>query len=74
MSDLTPDQKAEVERLVAQGVPHDQAASMATEIQLDVPIGKDGRPTYTFEERLAEIEANLAAPPEESKDESAGGG
>jgi hypothetical protein len=42
MADLTPKQKAEVERLVAQGVPREQAIEMATEVQLDVVIGGSG--------------------------------
>jgi hypothetical protein len=60
MADLTADQQAEVERLVANGFSEKAAVEVATEIQLDVPLGMDGRPTYEFGERLAEIEADVA--------------
>jgi hypothetical protein len=39
---LSPEQEREVERLVAQGVPREQAVAIATEVQLDVVIGGSG--------------------------------
>ena len=43
---LTSDQEAEVKRLVTKkGLTVDQATALVTEIQVDVPLGADGRPT-----------------------------
>ena len=42
MADLTPDQKAEVERLVANGFSEERAVEIATEVQLHQPVAHGG--------------------------------
>jgi len=65
MAELTPEQKAEVERLVANGFSEERAVEIATEVQLDVVLGMDGKPLHTFEEALAKLEAEFARSREE---------
>ena len=42
MAELTPEQKAEVERLVAKGFSEERAVEIATEAQLDQPVEHGG--------------------------------
>jgi hypothetical protein len=42
VTELTPEQKAEVERLVANGFSEKAAVEVATEIQLDQPVKHGG--------------------------------
>jgi hypothetical protein len=59
VADLTPAQEAEMNRLVEdEHVPEVQALAIVTEVQLDNPIGADGKSTVKpVSEFLADLES-----------------